>query len=153
MPDERASITFCGQPFHVVDSSESVVDTLGYPLWMRFAQAARSDVDAHSLEGAALVYDVLKASIVAEEWLAFEQLATDNKCDAGVMWQALLDALGAIAERPTQRPGDSSAGPQTPSTPQSSGDDSGSRVIRRLEEQGRPDLALLVLATQESLAS
>lgn len=152
MPDE-GTITFCGKQFRVVDTSANVMDALGYPLWMRFAKAARTDVDLYSIEGASLVHDVLQASIVPEQWAAFEQAAAEARCDADTMWQALMDALGVISERPTQRPIDSSDGPPIPSTPPSSEVASVSPVAARLEAQGRPDLALLVSRTQEFLAS
>jgi hypothetical protein len=50
-------------------------------------------------------------------------------------------------ERPTSRPSDSSDGPKN--TKAKSGAGSSSKVIRRLEKSGRPDLALMVTMADE----
>lgn len=145
MPDAQASITFCDQTFHLVEFT-------GAMPWMRFAKASRAGVDTDSMEGLALIYDLLKASIVDEEWPLFEQIAIDNRCDNDTMWKALTDVLEARTERPTERPSVSSDGPSTPSQPPRSEDDYTSQVVRNLEAKGRPELALVVRQTQEFLA-
>jgi hypothetical protein len=62
------------------------------------------------------------------------------------------DVMEMLSKRPTERPSDSSDGPT--STPPSSEDDSSSRIIRRFEQEGRPDLALMVvMETQEFKAA
>jgi hypothetical protein len=151
--DERPTFTFCGRPFHVVESSEGVIDALGYPMWMRFAKAARGGVDAYSMEGAALVQEVLEASVHPEEWVEFERTATEHRCDPDTMWQALMDALEVIAQRPTRRLSDSSDEPTIPSAPPRSEEGSASAVVRELEAKGRPDLALVVVKAQEHLSA
>lgn len=77
----------------------------------------------------------------AHRWISNERLADLNR-----------QILEAITGRPTGQPTDSSAGPAT--TPANSEDASSSPgthpVVARLEAQGRPDLALVVLQAQES---
>lgn len=140
MPDAR-HVTFCGESF-------DLTDTTGAMPWMRYAKAAQAGVDTDSMEGLALIYDLLKASIVDERWARFEQLAIDNRSTNDQMWEVMVRVLEVVAERPTQRPSDSSGGPTE--TPDTSEADSSLRVIARLEEQGRPDLANVVWMAQES---
>lgn len=141
MPEQ---VTFCGEQF-------DVVEVMGAMPWMRYAKAARAGLDSESMEGLALIYDLLKASLVDEQWPRFEQLATDNRVDNDAMWQVMKDVLEVVAARPTSRPSDSSDGPA--GTSPSSEADSFLRVIGRLEGRGRPDLALFVDQAREFQAS
>lgn len=143
MPEGRC-VSFCGEDF-------DLVETTGAMPWMRYAKAAQSGVDTDSMEGLALIYDLLKASIVDEQWPRFEQLATDNRSTNDQMWEVMVRVLEVVSERPTSRPSASSDGPSD--TQASSAVDSSSRVIARLEEQGRPDLANVVLLAREHSAA
>lgn len=64
------------------------------------------------------------------------------------LMQAVVEAVSA---RPTGRPSDSSDGPRLTSV--TSVGDSSSRVIRRLEQEGRPSIALMVAQAAEARAS
>lgn len=144
MPEVAGSISFCGEEF-------DVVEVMGAMPWMRYAKAARDGLDSDSMEGLAVIYDLLKSAIVDDQWARFEQVATDNRCDNAAMWAVMTNVLEVVAARPTSRPSDSSAGPG--GTSPSSEGDSFSRVIGRLEGQGRPDLALIVEQAREFQAS
>jgi hypothetical protein len=110
---------------------------------LEFADAATSGADSELLSGAASVMRLLKAAVHGDDWERFRSSARKNK--ARVRDHLMPVVLGAYAQpidRPTGLPSDSSDG--QPATAPNSADDSSSRVIARLEEQGRPDLALVV---------
>lgn len=137
-------VSFLGRDFAVADQ----VSTLAL---MRFAKLAQGGMDAESMEGLAAMYDLLEQCIAPEDWPAFGRLADQQRAQADDLFDVVTRVLPLIAARPTGRPSDSSDGPQEPNAP--SADDSSSRVITRLERQGRPDLALMVARAQDSRAS
>jgi hypothetical protein len=114
---------------------------------MEFAEAATGGADSELLSGIAAVMRLLKSAIHADDWQRFRTSAKTNKARVRehlmpVVWAAFSQPI----DRPTGLPSDSSDG--QPTTPENSADDSSSRVIARLEEQGRPDLALVVAQSQ-----
>lgn len=137
-------VTFGGETFAVPERMAAL------PL-MRFADAAMRGVDSDSIEGLATMYALLKSCLSEEDWERFELVATRERSSNEELWDLVQEVFAAVAERPTGRPSGSSDGPA--STPVNSAGDSSSRAIGRLEGQGRPDLALQVLRTQEFLAS
>ncbi len=132
-------ITFAGELFQVAEK-------VGLMPLMRFAHIADSGVDAEDMAGLAAMYDLLEQCIAEDEWQRFQRVATKARADGEQLMGVVKDAIEAITARPTGRPSDSSAGP-TPTPPRSEADYS-SRVIARLEESGRPDLALVVAQAQ-----
>lgn len=137
-------VSFCGETFEIPAKIGA------WPL-MRFAALARSGVDTDDFEGLAAMHSLIKSCIAEDDWARFDQTAETNQVEGTDLWALVNDVFRVHAERPTSLPADSSAGPT--STPVSSEDDSSSRVIARLEAQGRPDLALVVQDTREFLAS
>ena len=87
--------------------------------------------------------DVSRALIHPEDVDTFWDLAESNRQTVDDIGDAIEQIMEGVTDRPTQRPTDSSPGPQT--TPASSGGDSSSRVIDRYVTEGRTDLALGVL--------
>ena len=138
------TVDFLGESFRVADRVGAL------PL-MRFAKIAKSGVDANELDGLVAMYDLLGQVIHAEDWARFEDHADDQHADGDQLLELVQEALALVAARPTGRLSDSSDGPQT-IEPRST-DVSSSPVISRLNEQGRPDLALLVRKRQESLSA
>jgi hypothetical protein len=118
---------------------------------MEFAEAATGGADSELLSGIAAVMRLLKSAIHADDWQRFRTSAKANKARVRehlmpVVWAAFAQPI----DRPTGLPSGSSDG--QPTTPENSAGDSSSRVIARLEEQGRPDLALVVAQSQGLVA-
>lgn len=138
------AVDFLGEQFKVADKVGAL------PL-MRFAKVARAGVDASELEGLAAMYDLLGQVIHPDDWSRFEDHADRVHADGDQLLGLVQEVFALMAARPTGRSSDSSDGPQT-IEPSSTGDSS-SPVISRLNDQGRPDLALLVRRHQESLTA
>jgi hypothetical protein len=130
---------------------------------MQFAhigdKAARGD--ATEFEQWAVLYTLCESVIHADDWGRFQAAALREHADDKALMLIVRQVLRGETGRPTRRPSDSSDGPG--STPESSEPDSSSpeeeepeprpdlhtRVVRRLEAEGRPDKALMVLMAQE----
>lgn len=119
---------------------------------MEFASAADNGADGNVLSGVAAVHTLLKAVIVAEDWAKFRAAARKNhaRVEQDLM-PLVVAAFTQETARPTLLPADSSAGPEV--VQEKSGDVSYLRVVRRLEEEGRPDQAYLVKMAAEHAAS
>jgi hypothetical protein len=139
-----ATVEFAGERF-------GIADRVGLMAMMRFAKVAKSGVDSNELDGLAAMYDLLEQCIADDEWERFQAHADKVRADGDELMTVVNNVFGVLSERPTRRPSDSSAGPST--TKANSTGDSSSRVIARLEEQGRPDLALVVSRAQAARAS
>lgn len=144
------SIPFHGADFHVAEK-------VGLMPLMRFAKLAKAGVDVETMEGLAAVYDLLEQCIHPDDWNRFCQHVTDLRLDNEELLELVPKVMSVLADRPTGRSSDSSVGPRTiePSSPvvSSSPDTGPDRVIGMFNEQGRPDLALLVRKRQESLSA
>jgi hypothetical protein len=138
------SVEFLGERFQIAEQ----VSTLAL---MRFAKVASAGVDANDMDGLAAMYDLLEQCIDPTQWHAFQAHADRKRAQADDLLELVREVMPRIAARPTGRPSDSSDGPSAPSEP--SVGDSSSRVIARLERQGRPDLALMVDQARASRAS
>ncbi len=114
-----------------------------------FIDLAR-DVDENDLSTIAIVKDLFRTVLHPEDFATFWTAARKNRQDIGDLIKVAFAVIEAVTARPTVRPSDSSAGPSTTSLSSTGG--LSSRVIGRLEGQGRPDLALLVQRAQEQLA-
>jgi hypothetical protein len=114
---------------------------------IEFATAAQGGADTNFLSGTAAVFTFLKAAIVAEDWPRFRALARERKAQtARDLMPVVVRAFAQQVDRPTGPPSASSDGPS--STPPSAEVDSYSRVIERLEAEGRPDVAYMVKMAQ-----
>lgn len=135
-----ASLTFEGRSFRVADK-------VGLMPLMKFAHLAKQGVDANNQDGLVALFDLLRSVIADEAWSAFEEHASLVRATGDELLEVVKDAIAVIAQRPTVRPSDSSDGP--PTTKDTSAVGSSSRVIHRLESEGRPSLALMVQQAQE----
>lgn len=138
------TVDFLGEQFRVAERVGAL------PI-MRFAKAAKAGTDSNDMDGLVALYDLLAQVIHPDDWTRFEAHADREHADGDQLLAVVQAALAAVAGRPTGRSSDSSDGPQI--IEPSSTDDSSSPVIDRLNQQGRPDLALLVRRRQESLSA
>jgi len=138
---EAGFIDFADEQFEVGSS-------LGLMPLMKLAKAAQGGTDANEMAGLAALYDVLEECIAPSDWQRFQGVATKSKASGDALQNVVKDAVQAIAARPTGLSSDSSDG-LTP-IPPSSEDASYLRVVKRLEDQGRPDNALMVLMANEA---
>lgn len=132
-------------------ASFAVADKVGLMPLLKFAHLSKKGVDANDMEGLSAIYDLLRSVIADDAWDRFEEHATVVRADGDDLMEVVSQAIEVISARPTDGPSDSSDGPQTVS--ESSADDSSSRVMHRLEQEGRPSLALMVQQAQGSRAS
>lgn len=138
------TIEFFGEEYHIAEK-------VGLMPLMRFAKIAQAGVETNDMDGLAAMYDLLEQCLTEQDWDRFVVAATKHRADGDELMVVVKEAIERMAERPTQRSSDSSDGP--PSTSPSSTDDSSSQAIRRLEQQGRPDLANVVQMAREARAS
>jgi hypothetical protein len=123
---------------------------------LEFADAATGGADAATLEGLSAIMAMLKAAIHPDDWTRFRTAARKNKArvDRDLMPVVVSAFSQEVTDRPTGRSSDSSDGPKvTPDTSaavSSSMDEPHLRVIKRLEDEGRPDKAEMVLLAQEA---
>lgn len=103
-----------------------------------FAERAMT-VDEDSPEAFVMVKDQFRAYVHQDDFAEFWSLTQKNRLGLGDLLEFMKRLVGGLTERPTMQPSVSSDGP--PSMPENSKDDSSTRVIRQMEEQGRPDLA------------
>jgi hypothetical protein len=152
-----------GRRFHVRPQGVSLLAL------MKFAVVAKSGIRDDDVEGLSAVYEMLQTCIAEDEWEAFyrhaNKIGADDTDLQQVIAQAVnasqqLRATGAGSARPTQPSSGSPAGPPTTAPSSAAGSSSAGssgpirtgdvRVQRRLEAQGRPDLALVVLTAREA---
>lgn len=143
---DLSDFEFFGETFHMRPSADYEWEM------MEFAAAAKGGADSDLLSGAASVFEFLRAIVVEDEWDRFRATAKANRAtvDDNLMPLVVM-AFTQRTRRPTVRPSDSSDGPK--STKRKSGGGSSSRVVKRLEKKGRPDLALMVTMAEESSAA
>jgi hypothetical protein len=141
---EPETFEFLGESFAVAER----VSTLAL---MRFAKIASAGVDVDDMAGLAAMYDLLQQAVDPSDWARFESHADAQRVQSDDLLAVIQEVLPIIAARPTGRPSDSSDG--RPRTSEPSADDSSSQVIARLEQRGRPDLALMVDEAQRARAS
>jgi hypothetical protein len=135
-------VEFFGQSFRMNPGEEYEWEM------MEFASAAQGGADSDLLSGAATVHAFLRAVVHADDWARFREVAKKNKAQVKRdLMPVVVRAFTQTTERPTSRSSDSSGGPK--STKAKSAGDSSSKVIKRLEKRGRPDLALMVMEADE----
>ena len=131
------NVTFGGEDFRTADK-------IGLMPLMRFAKVAKQGVDAEDLDGLAALYDLLEQCIHDDEWTRFQETADRTRADGEELMAVIGKVFEALAARPTSLPSDSSAGQPTTQPRSESVDTSYLQVVKRLEQQGRPDQALIV---------
>jgi hypothetical protein len=152
-----SEFVFFDATFHLRPSDECNVAMLD------FAELATGGVDENSIEGLAVVKGFLRDVVVEADWAAFWRSARKNHATVrGDLMPIIVQVITGEAARPTTRPSDSSDGPA--STPESSEPVSSSpdippaepvklRAVQRLEDEGRPDKALMVQMAVDARAS
>lgn len=138
---ESSVVDFGGEEF-------AVADKIGQMAFLRFAHVAQGGVDSSDLEGLAAMYDLLEQVIAPGEWGRFQATALKTRADGDELMAVVKQVVTGQTRRPTGPASDSSDGPV--STKRKSAGGSSSRVARRLEKEGRPDLALMVELAQEA---
>lgn len=139
--DQPAFVVLKGRQFAVREPS-------GMRL-MLFARTAEQ-METDDLKAMGEVYEILEDVIIPKDWDRFVKHALQSRASIDEVAKVFWDAIEALSGRPTQRPADSSSGPQT--TSESSTDGSSLRVIDREIEKGRPDLAYAIWDAQRQRA-
>lgn len=125
-------VDFLGESFDVADEVSDFA-------MMEYADAVARGGEA---QAASAMYVLLQDIIPEADWPRFRQHALRKRATIDQLGDVVAAAFGQTVDRPTERPGDSSSGPQA--TPAASTDAFSSRVIAREEARGRPDRALMV---------
>lgn len=135
------------------DDEFHVAERVGLMPLMKFAMVAQSGVDANELDGLAAMYELLEQCIDPPDWDRFVKHATKSRASGDELNDLIGRVMVIVGNRPTGRSSVSSDGPRV-IEPSSTGDSSSpatARVIEMFNQEGRPDLALLVRKRQESL--
>lgn len=111
-------------------------------LLTRFATLAKRGVDSDDIEGVAAIDSLIDQCLRPEDVERFDEVCDRERPDFDELMAFIMGVVAEVSQRPTKRPSDSSDGPTL--TKDSSRDDSSLRVIRRLEAEGRPSIALMV---------
>lgn len=111
-----------------------------------FDTASRID-DADTAQAMAALKGVFRDCILPDDFDTFWSTAKRERQGVEDLMQVVMAVVEAVADRPTVRPSDSSDGPSD--TSGTSVADSSSRVVRRLEQDGRPSIALMVQQAQD----
>ncbi len=144
MPDDPRRFDFFGESFRLNPAADYQCELVD------FAEAATGD-ELNVLEERAAIKRLLRAAVYADDWVPFWTSAKRNKAlPHDHLMPVVVAAFSQPIERPTGLPSGSSDG--QPATSASSAGDSSSRVIARLEKQGRPDLAVVVAQAQGLVA-
>ena len=121
-----------------------------------FAHVAQDGADSDDMAGLAAMYDLFESVIEPEDWDRFKRHAKKSRATDKDLMLLVRKVITGQTDRPTLRPSDSSGGPEaiapnSESEPDSSEEpaDLHLRVVQRLEAEGRPDKALMVLQAGE----
>ncbi len=139
MPDDVQFVEFFGERF-------AVPERINKRLMYKLARLADEGGDSAQGEGAKVWDRLLDQMVRPEDLDRFNEVCDRERVQDEELMEFVADVVAATSGRPTSRSSDSSAGP-TP-TPQNSAGDSSLRVIARLENQGRPDIAAVVAQAQ-----
>jgi hypothetical protein len=126
-------------------------DRFNMRLFTRFGTLAKKGVDSEDIEGVAMIDQLINQCLRPEDVDRFDEVCDRERPDFDELMEFVMGVVAEVTERPTKRPSDSSDGP-TPTKP-SSPADSSLRVIHRLEEEGRPSIALMVQQREQQKAS
>jgi hypothetical protein len=160
--DTAETVEFLGRRFRVADR-------VGLMPIMRFAKAAKAGTDSNDMDGISAMFDLLRQCIADEDWPAFEAHADATRADGEELMGVVVAAMSLVQARPTKPRSTSSGGPRTtnanssdgssspeqvdPPTPGPAAAGGAQAVVERLQDRGRPDLALIVDQAQRWSAS
>jgi hypothetical protein len=116
-----------------------------------FLESAAKVDEANISEAMALLKGTFRMVVHPDDFDTFWSTAKRERQGVDDLMGVLYAVVEAVTDRPTERPSDSSDGP-TRTAPTSAGDSS-SRVVRRLETEGRPSMALMVMQASEAQGS
>lgn len=107
---------------------------------VEFAEAVDNGIEAEGLRGMAVAWRLALGCVAEDDQARFRQVSRKNKAKADDYLAVFRDRLAADAERPTQAPADSSAGPVI--TEEKSESQLADGVTPLPARAVRPDLAL-----------
>lgn len=137
MPDELevfGTVERWGESFRVVHPGDRALQ--------RFAALAAGGADTDTMQGLAATDRFISQCLHPDDLQAFDAACDRVRANGDEFLAVIQDIFRTLMGRPTGQSSDSSDG--LPTTNENSAGGSSSRVIARLEGQGRPDLALLV---------
>lgn len=138
---DLASIDFHGEQYRITDQ-------IGTMPLLRFAKLAEDGADTSEMASLVAMYDLIEMCFDPVDWDRFQKAATKHRSGGDELMAVVSQVFSVLADRPTSRPVDSSAGP--PITAPSSTSTHVDRAIAQLD--GRPDLQLVVVKAQEAMA-
>lgn len=151
------TVDFCGADFRVGER-------VGLMPMMRYARVAKRMLERQKTGAASDGMDeieqldatlsLLEQCVHPDDWSRFEQVTTEHGVDQEGYMEFAGRVMALLANRPTGQPSDSSDGLriiEASSTAVSSSPEES--VIQRLNDKGRPDLALIVRKRQEALTA
>lgn len=165
-----ATVELRGKFFAVRDQGVSLLALMKLATIGKRARQNAAAVD--EMDALAAVYEMLRSAIAESDWQAFEDHANDVNADTDELQKVIADAVAAHqraqqagSARPTRRVSGSPGGPSRTAASSAAGSSPPAsstpappdqirrgdvRVQHRLEDQGRPDLALVVLQAREA---
>lgn len=146
-PEDYGIVTYFGTDIRVI------IDPLDLELTLQefIDAAAQLDVDEDDPEVIGVIRKFARAIIHPDDFTKWWRVVRVKRQDMFGQMAFCKYVIETMTERPTGLPSGSSDGRQQ--TPGSAEPASSSPAMRRLEEQGRPDLASVILARREYLAS
>jgi hypothetical protein len=160
VPDEPPqTVELAGRTFRLDDRGVSLMGL------MEFAELARRQGQSTSgqdeMDTLAALLGLLEECIAADEWDAFRAHARQVRADADALNAVMTDAVAAKAARPTRPPSGSPDGRSTTGTNSAAGSSSPASstrvgdlaVQRALEDDGRPDMALVVKRARQAASA
>lgn len=141
-------VDFFGEQFQVPDR-------INQRLVIRFGRLAAEGADTadedpkKAAEAAILLDRMVEQMVRPEDKDRFEDACDRERVSDEELMRFIAQVMAAVSGRPTSLPSGSSDGQRT-TPPSSEAASSSLRVVRRLEESGRPDLALMVEMAQEA---
>lgn len=144
-PDDAVEyevVDYFGEPIRVLADPLSL--TLTLEEFMDVAATLEGDADVRAV-GAVRAF--LRAMVAGEDWNKFWRLVRQHRQDLEAQMGFGKWLVGEMTGHPTEQPSASLDG-RLP-TEQTSGENVSSRAQRRLEQEGRPDLAAVVAMRRE----
>ncbi|MFC0504218.1 hypothetical protein [Micromonospora costi] len=147
---EGVEIVGGGEKVEFLGEWYRIAEKVGLMPLMRFAMTAKQGAKADDMEGLAAMYALIRDCIDPTDWDRFEDDATMKKAEADDLLKVVQDTIQILSARPTQRPADSSVGPQT--TSESSKAPSSSPQADQRVPQGADEMVSIdeLLAAQSS---
>ncbi len=140
-----SDVEFCGEQF-------TVPARINKRLLIRFAAAAARGTDSNGEDGAVLLDRLLDQCVRDEDRQRFDDLCDKVRVEDEQLMEYIGKVIGALSERPTSQPSDSSAGPTSTELTsvseepkRSAREDAALTLLAQAEEQGRPDRGVFLL--------